>query len=307
MWTMSCISSGLASTCSLAMAMHGREKFTSIELRPCTPSSRMHFDFAATKPHRISKTARAPDLRCPSSSPLPQPRVLCRSNVARACSRAISIMPTWQGMCQAPCAKKARKMQKRSECPNGLRARRNAAKSAVRSAPLLRAPDRRAQIPLSLLRLCESPLQRSEGRAMRARLPGKRGSPSRSREGDPTCAYICFFEPLARAAQTEGLLTSRPPWPSPPERRKRRGRRWPAQRDLAVDVHASDLQAVDHARIAQAVDAGRGVDAGDPQATEVALFLLAADIGIAKANGEPARWQRDTACSWRQSNPWPAS
>ena len=112
-------------------------------------------------------------------------------------------MPTGRECVKRPAQRRRGKMQKRSECPNGLRARRNAAKSAVRSAPLLRAPDRRAQIPLSLLRLCESPLQRSEGRAMRARLPGKRGSPSRSREGDPTCAYICFFEPLARAAQTE--------------------------------------------------------------------------------------------------------
>ena len=49
---------------------------------------------------------------------------------------------------------------------------------------------------------------------------------------------------------------------------------------LAVDVHAGDLQAVHHLGIGQAVQAGRRVDAGDPQATEVALLLLAADICI---------------------------
>ena len=51
---------------------------------------------------------------------------------------------------------------------------------------------------------------------------------------------------------------------------------------LAVDVDAGNLQAVDQLGIAQAVDAGGRVDAGDPQAAEVALFQLATDVGVAQ-------------------------
>ena len=51
---------------------------------------------------------------------------------------------------------------------------------------------------------------------------------------------------------------------------------------LAVDVDAGHLQAIHQPGVTQAVDAGRRVDAGDPQAAEVALLQLAADVCIAK-------------------------
>src|SRR4051794_20451080 len=41
--------------------------------------------------------------------------------------------------------------------------------------------------------------------------------------------------------------------------------------DLAVDLHAGVLQTVDEPAVAEAVLAGGGVDAGDPQLAEVAL------------------------------------
>src|SRR5690606_4833328 len=49
---------------------------------------------------------------------------------------------------------------------------------------------------------------------------------------------------------------------------------------LAVEGDAGLEQAVHEAAVAQAVDAGRRIDAGDPQRTEVALLLLAADVGV---------------------------
>src|SRR5690554_2509421 len=49
---------------------------------------------------------------------------------------------------------------------------------------------------------------------------------------------------------------------------------------LAVQGDAGLHQAVHEAAVAQAVDAGRGVDAGDPQRAEIALLLLAVDVGV---------------------------
>src|SRR3546814_2434457 len=49
---------------------------------------------------------------------------------------------------------------------------------------------------------------------------------------------------------------------------------------LAVEGDAGLHQAVHEAAVADAVGAGRRVDAGDPQRTEIALLLLAADVGV---------------------------
>src|SRR5690554_1559664 len=49
---------------------------------------------------------------------------------------------------------------------------------------------------------------------------------------------------------------------------------------LAVQGDAGLGQAVHEAAVAQAVDAGRGVDAGDPQRAAVARRLLAVDVGV---------------------------
>src|SRR5690606_33981298 len=49
---------------------------------------------------------------------------------------------------------------------------------------------------------------------------------------------------------------------------------------LAVEGDAGLHQAVHDAAVADAVGAGRRVDAGDPQRTEIALLLLAADVGV---------------------------
>src|SRR3546814_283173 len=49
---------------------------------------------------------------------------------------------------------------------------------------------------------------------------------------------------------------------------------------LAVEGYACLHQAVHEAAVADAVGAGRRVDAGDPQRTEIALLLLAADVGV---------------------------
>src|SRR5690606_19299061 len=49
---------------------------------------------------------------------------------------------------------------------------------------------------------------------------------------------------------------------------------------LAVQGDARLAQAVHETAVAQAVDAGRGVDAGDPQRAEIALLLLAVDVGV---------------------------
>src|SRR5690606_1445436 len=49
---------------------------------------------------------------------------------------------------------------------------------------------------------------------------------------------------------------------------------------LAIEGDAGPGQAVHEAAVAHAVDAGRRVDAGDPQRTEVALLLLPADVGV---------------------------
>src|SRR5690606_11059035 len=49
---------------------------------------------------------------------------------------------------------------------------------------------------------------------------------------------------------------------------------------LAVQGDTGLQQAVDEAAVADTVGAGSRVDAGDPQRTEVALLLLAADVGV---------------------------
>jgi hypothetical protein len=49
---------------------------------------------------------------------------------------------------------------------------------------------------------------------------------------------------------------------------------------LAVQLDVRLQQAVHEAAVAQAVHAGRGVDAHDPQRTELALALLAADVRV---------------------------
>src|SRR5690606_20859891 len=49
---------------------------------------------------------------------------------------------------------------------------------------------------------------------------------------------------------------------------------------LAIQGDAGLHQAVDEAAVAHAVDAGRGVDARDPQGAELALLLLATDVGV---------------------------
>src|SRR5690606_39049224 len=55
---------------------------------------------------------------------------------------------------------------------------------------------------------------------------------------------------------------------------------------LAVQGDAGLGQAVHEAAVAQAVHARGGVDAGDPQRTEVALLLLAADVGVLQGLGD---------------------
>src|SRR5690606_17305572 len=55
---------------------------------------------------------------------------------------------------------------------------------------------------------------------------------------------------------------------------------------LAVEGDAGLRQAVHEAAVAQAVDAGRGVDAGDPQRAEIPLLLLAADVGVLQGLGD---------------------
>ena len=53
--------------------------------------------------------------------------------------------------------------------------------------------------------------------------------------------------------------------------------------DLAVDLDAGLVQPVDHAAVGQAVHAGRGVDARDPQRAEVALLAR----GRGRRTGRP--------------------
>src|SRR5690606_12804217 len=55
---------------------------------------------------------------------------------------------------------------------------------------------------------------------------------------------------------------------------------------LAIKGDAGLHQAVHEAAVAQAVDAGRGVDAGDPQRAEIPLLLLATDIGVLQGLGD---------------------
>src|SRR4051794_41400775 len=50
--------------------------------------------------------------------------------------------------------------------------------------------------------------------------------------------------------------------------------------DLAVEVDAGELQAMDEGAVAQAVLARGGVDADDPQAAEVALAVAAVAVGV---------------------------
>src|SRR5688572_8709078 len=49
---------------------------------------------------------------------------------------------------------------------------------------------------------------------------------------------------------------------------------------LAVEGDAGLQQAVHETAVAHAVDAGSRIDAGDPQRTEIALLLLATDVGV---------------------------
>src|SRR5207342_3902149 len=55
---------------------------------------------------------------------------------------------------------------------------------------------------------------------------------------------------------------------------------------LAVQLDVRLQQAVHEAAVAQAVHAGGGVDAHDPQRTELALALLAADIRVLGSLGD---------------------
>src|SRR5690606_27098878 len=55
---------------------------------------------------------------------------------------------------------------------------------------------------------------------------------------------------------------------------------------LAVEGDAGLHQAVHEAAVADAVCARRRVDAGDPQRTEIALLLLAADLGVLQRLGD---------------------
>src|ERR1700744_3431781 len=50
--------------------------------------------------------------------------------------------------------------------------------------------------------------------------------------------------------------------------------------DLAVKLDTGQLQAVDELRVRHPVDTGRGVDARDPQATEVALAVTAVAVTV---------------------------
>ena len=61
---------------------------------------------------------------------------------------------------------------------------------------------------------------------------------------------------------------------------------------------AGGLQAAHQLRVGEPVLARGGVDADDPQAAEVALLVLAADVGVLAPPCRPIPWLRDTACSW---------
>src|SRR2546423_2507360 len=56
--------------------------------------------------------------------------------------------------------------------------------------------------------------------------------------------------------------------------------------DLAVDLDASQVQALDEAVVGHALGAGRGVDALDPQPAEVALAVLAVPVGVDEGVGD---------------------
>ena len=58
------------------------------------------------------------------------------------------------------------------------------------------------------------------------------------------------------------------------------------RQDLAVDLDARELQAVDEAAVGQTVGTNRRVDARDPQLAEVALAQTAPDIGVAQGAGD---------------------
>ena len=49
---------------------------------------------------------------------------------------------------------------------------------------------------------------------------------------------------------------------------------------FTVDLDGRLFQAVDHTAVGQAVDAGRGVDAHDPQTTELTLAYLTVTVGV---------------------------
>src|SRR5687768_17174916 len=55
---------------------------------------------------------------------------------------------------------------------------------------------------------------------------------------------------------------------------------------LAIEGDAGLQQAVDKSAVTHAVDAGRRIDAGDPQRTEIALLLLAANVGVLQRPGD---------------------
>src|SRR5262245_24952901 len=65
------------------------------------------------------------------------------------------------------------------------------------------------------------------------------------------------------------------------ERRKRRGfARSELRKALAIELDAGRFQSVHQHAVRDAVFAGGGVDADDPQAAVVALLLLASDVGV---------------------------
>src|ERR1700733_1611515 len=53
--------------------------------------------------------------------------------------------------------------------------------------------------------------------------------------------------------------------------------------DLAVELIAGELEAVDEGRVAHAVDAAGCVDADDPESAELALLLFTAGVGELKS------------------------
>src|SRR6478752_7618074 len=91
----------------------------------------------------------------------------------------------------------------------------------------------------------------------------------------------CFPSKAAPGARTSRLLRRERALRLFSERRKtHRVVHGDVGQHLAVEGDAGLQQAVHEAAVAHAVDAGRGVDARDPQRTEITLLLLAADVGV---------------------------